>query len=44
MANETRRRDATLAMETLRAAGASVTGLVFNKVKSSNGYTDNYRY
>ncbi|MCP4087695.1 MAG: polysaccharide biosynthesis tyrosine autokinase, partial [Actinomycetia bacterium] len=39
MANETRRRDATLAMETLRAAGASVTGLVFNKVKSSNGYT-----
>ncbi|MCP3853539.1 MAG: polysaccharide biosynthesis tyrosine autokinase [Actinomycetia bacterium] len=44
MANETRRRDATLAMETLRAAGASVTGLVFNKVKSSNGYTYNYRY
>ncbi|MCP3909523.1 MAG: polysaccharide biosynthesis tyrosine autokinase [Actinomycetia bacterium] len=44
MANTTRRRDATLAMETLRAAGASVTGLVFNKVKSSTGYTYNYRY
>ncbi len=43
MANETRRREAQLAMETLRAAGARVTGLVFNKVKPSNGHYY-YRY
>ncbi|MCP5027188.1 MAG: polysaccharide biosynthesis tyrosine autokinase [Actinomycetia bacterium] len=42
-ANQTRQRDARMAVETLKAASARVVGVVFNKVKASNGQYY-YRY